>query len=127
MVELDVKAIAKAGMEFERMRIEAASMNVARINVASSSEKTVAPLFMVALNGGEFSSENINLHSYQKTKTVHQPNHPLANEQGMIFLPDVDLAKEMLTLSSAKRAYEANIKVYNSYKAMSAKALEIGK
>ena len=127
MAELDVKAVVKAGMAYERMRIEAASLNIARANTAASSSQDVAPLFMATMSNAELTADKAQLSSYQQAKAVYQPEHPLANEQGFIYLPDIDLAHEMVTLSSAKRAYEANIKIYNSYKEMSAKALEIGK
>ncbi|ABE53348.1 putative flagellar basal body rod protein FlgC [Shewanella denitrificans OS217] len=127
MAELDVRAVAQTGMAFERNRIEAASLNIARANVVSSTAAQVEPLFMAALSGEELQPGNVKLTGYMKSKAIYQPAHPLADKQGFIYMPDIDLAHEMVTLSSAKRAYEANIKVYNSYKEMSAKALEIGK
>ena len=127
MSEIDVQSIARLGMEFEKARIEAATINVANTNNASTSVSDVTPLFMAVIGSTSSSQAEVSLQSVQKAKAVYQPSHPLANDQGIIYLPDVDLAHEMLTLSSAKRAYEANVKVYNSYKQMSAKALEIGK
>ncbi|GGI67576.1 flagellar basal-body rod protein FlgC [Shewanella hanedai] len=127
MAELDVKSIVQTGMAFERVRIEAASLNIARANAVSANTSQVEPLFMATLSSSELLPENVKLTSYYKNKAIYQPAHPLADKQGFIYKPDIDLAHEMVTLSSAKRAYEANIKVYNSYKEMSAKALEIGK
>jgi flagellar basal-body rod protein FlgC len=42
-------------------------------------------------------------------------------------MPNVDIAKEMIDMISASRAYEANITALNASKGMFAKALEIGK
>lgn len=58
-------------------------------------------------------------------KTVYDPNHPLANEQGYINLPNIDTTEEMLELMEASRAYEANTTVMNTTKLMFAKSLEI--
>lgn len=132
MPELDVKAISQTGMAFERARIEAASLNIARANTIASESINVAPLFTATLskdsvNSNALSPEQVSLKSEVKSKAVYDPSHALANAQGFIFMPNMDLASEMLTLSSAKRAYEANVKVYNSYKEMSSKALTIGK
>lgn len=60
-------------------------------------------------------------------KLVYNPEHPDANEEGYVRLPNVDLAKEMVDLMSATRSYEANLTVLNATKSMFVKALEIGK
>jgi flagellar basal-body rod protein FlgC len=132
MAEINVKAISQTGMAFERARIEAASLNIARANTISSEASKVAPLFTAALSNNEFNKngllpEQVSIHSEVRSKAVYDPSHAMANTQGFIFMPDIDLASEMLTLSSAKRAYEANVKVYNTYKDMSSSALLIGK
>jgi flagellar basal-body rod protein FlgC len=60
-------------------------------------------------------------------KLVYDPEHPDANEQGYVQLPNVDPLKEMVDLISATRSYEANVTVFNASKGMLMKALEIGK
>lgn len=61
------------------------------------------------------------------SKKVYQPNHPDADENGFIYLPNVDILKEMVDMVSATRAYEANVTALNSSKSMLTKALEIGR
>lgn len=58
-------------------------------------------------------------------ETVHDPTHPDANEDGMVLYPNVNLAIEMINLLSAQRAYEANVDVILSGRAMGQRALEI--
>ncbi len=58
---------------------------------------------------------------------VYNPDHPDANEDGYVALPNVDPIKEMVDLISATRSYEANVTVLNASKGMLMKALEIGK
>jgi len=60
-------------------------------------------------------------------KLVYNPSHPDADENGYVQMPNVDIAKEMIDMISASRAYEANVTALNSNKSMFAKALEIGK
>lgn len=60
-------------------------------------------------------------------KKVYQPTHPDADENGFIYLPNVDVLKEMVDMISATRAYEANVTAMNSTKSMLMKALEIGR
>ncbi|MEO2213902.1 flagellar basal body rod protein FlgC [Paenibacillus amylolyticus] len=60
-------------------------------------------------------------------KPVYDPSHPDANAEGYVFMPNVDIAKEMVDMISASRSYEANVTALNSTKAMISKALEIGR
>lgn len=58
---------------------------------------------------------------------VHDPGHPDADPQGFVKLPNINPVEEMVNLSAASRAYEANISAFNASKMMYQKALEIGK
>ncbi len=60
-------------------------------------------------------------------KSVYDPEHPDANEEGYVQMPNVDPLREMVNLMSATRSYEANVTVFNANKSMLMKALEIGK
>lgn len=60
-------------------------------------------------------------------KTVYDPAHPDANQDGYVQMPNVDPLREMVNLMSATRSYEANVTVFNANKSMLMKALEIGK
>ncbi|WP_430785941.1 flagellar basal body rod protein FlgC [Virgibacillus flavescens] len=60
-------------------------------------------------------------------KVVYNPNHPDANAEGYVQMPNVDPLKEMVDLMSATRSYEANVTALNATKNMLLKALEIGK
>ena len=58
---------------------------------------------------------------------VYNPGHPHANAQGMVQMPNVKLAIEMVDMMSASRAYEANLSVAKNARMMAAKALAIGR
>ncbi|KGX88644.1 flagellar basal body rod protein FlgC [Pontibacillus marinus] len=60
-------------------------------------------------------------------KMVFNPNHPDANGDGYVAMPNVDPLKEMVDLMSATRSYEANVTAVNASKSMLMKALEIGR
>ncbi|HET7629054.1 MAG TPA: flagellar basal body rod protein FlgC [Bacillales bacterium] len=60
-------------------------------------------------------------------KLVYQPNHPDADENGYVRMPNVDPLKEMVDLLSATRSYEANVTALNATKGMLMKALQIGR
>jgi flagellar basal-body rod protein FlgC len=60
-------------------------------------------------------------------ENVYNPQHPDANEEGMVRMPNVNLAFEMVDLITATRAYEANLSVVKNGRALATKTLEIGR
>ncbi|MEC2053799.1 flagellar basal body rod protein FlgC [Peribacillus psychrosaccharolyticus] len=58
---------------------------------------------------------------------IYNPDHPDANEDGYVEMPNVDPLRETIDLMSATRSYEANVTALNASKGMLMKALEIGK
>mgnify|MGYP001256504890 CR=1 FL=1 len=59
--------------------------------------------------------------------TKYDPQHPDANENGYVLMPNVNIVKEMVDMMSATRNYEANVTAINATKSMALKALEIGR
>ena len=60
-------------------------------------------------------------------KRVYDPNHPDADKEGYVNLPNVEMVTEMVDLINANRSYEANVTAVNTSKSMAMKALEIGR
>lgn len=59
------------------------------------------------------------------TKIVYDPNHPDADEKGFVELPNVNIVEEMVNMVNASRAYEANISLAQTNKAMIQSAINI--
>lgn len=60
-------------------------------------------------------------------KLMYNPSHPDADAEGYVYMPNVDITKEMVDMLSASRSYDANVTMLNASKAMVSKALEIGR
>jgi flagellar basal-body rod protein FlgC len=60
-------------------------------------------------------------------KRIYDPDHPDADAEGYVMMPNISATEEMVDLISASRSYEANITAFNAVKYMATKALEIGK
>jgi flagellar basal-body rod protein FlgC len=56
---------------------------------------------------------------------VFMPEHPDANEDGYVEMPNVDVVKEMIDMISASRNYEANVTAFNASKQIYKDSLEI--
>jgi flagellar basal-body rod protein FlgC len=59
-------------------------------------------------------------------KLVYDPKHPMANEQGYVTMPNVNVVEEMVNMISASRSYQNNVEVMNTSKSMLIKTLTIG-
>ena len=57
---------------------------------------------------------------------VYDPGHPLADENGMVLRPNINVTTEMVNVIDASRAYEANLTAFNAFKQMEQRALQMG-
>lgn len=143
--------VAAAGMSLEKQRVDVAALNLANMS-ASASGQVYRPMQVVAspiqmafsawmsdsassadgLGGvqwgeGDATSRSVQVAPQQVAeRLVHDPSHPHADAQGMVHYPGVNHTQEMITVMNAVRAYEANLSVASSAKAMVLKALELG-
>lgn len=122
--------ISLSGMSFEKARLAAATHNIAKANLVAGSPTQLGNLHTVAAQGEANFLQAIQHQVVtvpNQTKALYKPDHAAADENGFVYSLQVNVAEQMLTINSATRAYEANIKAFNAYKDMGAKALEIGK
>lgn len=56
----------------------------------------------------------------------YDPKNPLANEDGYVALPNVDVVAETVNMISASRSYQANVEVINTSKSLMMRTLTIG-
>ena len=139
--------ISASGMTAQRQRLDIAAENISNMNTTRTASGGPYRRKMVVLQENPVSSFRSELQSRLSGKTsqkggvkvaeivedqrdlqpVYNPEHPDADENGYVMMPNVDLVKETVDGMSATRAYEANITAFNAMKLMAQKALEIGK
>lgn len=59
-------------------------------------------------------------------RLVFDPKHPLANPQGYVTYPNVNVVEEMTNMLSASRAYQMNTDVMNTAKSLLLRTLALG-
>lgn len=64
--------------------------------------------------------------SNEPARLQYNPQHPLANEQGYVTMPNVDVVAETVNMISASRSYQANIEVVNTAKNLMMRTLTLG-
>ncbi len=59
-------------------------------------------------------------------KQRFEPNNPLANDEGYVFYPDIDVVAEMADMMAATRSFETNVEVMSNVKSMQQGLLKLG-
>jgi flagellar basal-body rod protein FlgC len=133
---ISARQIAVTGMRAQRARINVIAQNIANANTTRTRDGGPFRRQM-ALFRGEDIKPRLNpanqagvrvtriVSDPTPFRTVYQPGHPDANDDGYVSYPNVHLAMEMVDLVSAQRAYDANTAVFLSDRRMSERALEI--
>mgnify|MGYP000875607235 CR=1 FL=1 len=126
--------IAGSGLDVYRRWLDAVSDNLANINtIRPTGEAAFQARYIVAEsidneggNSGGVQATGVALGSAEG-RLVYEPNHPLADEQGYVRYPDVDMSSQMVQLIQAQRGYQANAAVIDRAKDMYSTALTIGR
>ncbi len=143
--------VSASGLTAQRLRMDVISDNIANVNTTRSGDggpykrKTVlieeikntkpfSTYFNNAVGsslGNTYIGSGVKVSKIVKDDTpgskVYDPEHPDANEDGYVVMPNVNVVTEMVNMISASRSYEANITAINNTKGMMQKTLEINK
>ena len=126
----DAIGIAGTGMTVHRKWLDAVSDNLANINNASSTDGAAFQARYVLAQAGQ-GNNGVYVAGAEfgdpEGRIVHQPDHPLADEDGYVRYPDIDMAEQMGSLIMAQRGYQANAAVVDRAKETYQAALQIGK
>ncbi|MFC7861644.1 flagellar basal body rod protein FlgC [Arthrobacter koreensis] len=126
----DAIGIAATSLTVHRKWLDAVSDNLANMNNASSTDGAAFQArYVVATEGAANTGVYVSGVEYgdAEGRMVHEPNHPLADEDGYVRYPDIDMAEQMSALIMAQRGYEANAAVVDRAKATYEAALQIGR
>ena len=128
--------IAGSAMSAESVRLNVTSSNLANAQSAGGSEtdtyRARHPVFSAVMHSlkADASSVGVRVDGIVESQTPmekqYQPNHPLASEEGYIFLPNVNMVDEMANMISASRSYQSNVEVLNTSKQMMLATLRMG-
>ena len=126
----DAIGIAGSALTVHRKWLDAISDNIANVNTATSTnEAAFQERYVIArantVDGG------VNVAGTQLGSAegilAYDPANPLADADGMVRMPDIDLSQQMSNLIMAQRGYEANAAVVDRAKSTYEAALQIGR
>ncbi len=133
-----VMNIAGTALAAQTLRLNITASNMANADSAASSiggtYRARHPVFAPqAIDPWDFDqSANLGVkvtgvvESAAELRREYQPGHPLADEAGYIFLPNVNVVEEMANMISASRSYQTNVEIMEASKQMLARTLALG-
>jgi flagellar basal-body rod protein FlgC len=122
--------VAGTGVTVYRKWLDAVSDNIANIdNVSRTSQDAFQARYVVAQeaqDGNGAQVGGIALGSAEG-RLVYEPDNPLADTDGYVRYPDIDLGSQMSQMMMAQRAYQANLAVVDRARDSYAAAIQLGK
>lgn len=135
--------ISTSGLTLERLKMDTISTNIANVNTTRTEEGGPYRRKDVIFEESLINERNKLTGRVQKRssgvkvteiledeenfKSIYDPSHPDADQDGYVLSPNVNMVDEMINLISTQRTYEANVTALNTSKAILKKALEISK
>lgn len=137
--------IAASGLSAQRVRMNALSSNLANAHTTRTAEggpyRRIDPVFKadpLKLDFADYVKKQGRVDSAARMvrvakmqqdtrppKTMYDPLHPDADDNGMVSMPNVEVVTEMVNMITASRSYESGVTVMSSIKKLAQAAIRI--
>jgi flagellar basal-body rod protein FlgC len=138
MPSFNIFDIAGSGLSAQSVRLNTVASNLANADSVSGDPKAVYkarhPVFEAvrASLGSQSQAGNAAvrvrgiMESNATPSARYEPGNPLANAEGYVYAPNVNVVEEMVDMISASRAYQNNVEVMNTSKELMLATLKLG-
>jgi flagellar basal-body rod protein FlgC len=133
---LSATAITASALEAEKMRVDITSQNIANAHTTQGLDGKPYQRRVVAFESvlnqemGQ-NMQGVRISEIKRDQSpgevIYNPEHPHADEDGNVQMPNVNIAYEMVDMVTASRSYEANLAVVRNARQMANQALSIGR
>lgn len=130
---MKVFEIAGSAMTAQSQRLNVVASNLANADSATSANglpyRPKQVVFSeLALGGTIGSGVRISavIEDNSPAKLLYDPKNPLADTQGYVAMPNVNVIEEMVNMIGASRSYQNNVEMLNTAKALALKTLTLG-
>lgn len=136
MSSFKVFDIAGSGLSAQSVRLNTVASNLANADSVSGDPNKVYkarhPVFEAVRNaigardGNAAVRVNGIVENNAPPSSRYEPGNPLADAQGNVYAPNVNVVEEMVDMISASRAYQNNVEVLNTSKELMLATLRLG-
>ena len=128
--------IAGSGLSAQTLRLNTVASNMANAESVGSTPtetyKARRPVFSELLDqeknhlGSQVQVSQV-MESSAEPLMRYEPNNPLANEDGNVFYPNINLVEEMADMMSATQSYQTSVEVMSNARRMQERLLSLGR
>lgn len=127
--------IAGTALSANSQRLNAVASNLANAESVAGPDGEVyqarrVVFQAVSMPGGPSEHKGVRvrevLTDQREPKLVHRPGHPLADENGYVRMPNVEIADEMVDMIAASRAYQTQVEIMNTARTLVQRTLSMG-
>src|SRR5512147_1429029 len=130
--------VAGSGMSAQSVRLNTVASNLANADSISGDPNTVYkarhPIFEAVkaslAQGTDRGNAAVHVKGIMESQATpsarYEPGNPLANADGYVYAPNVNVVEEMVDMISASRAYQNNVEVMNTSKDLLLATLRLG-
>ena len=126
--------VSGSAVSAQSQRLNVVASNLANADSVAGPDgqpyKARQVVFQTQMMGAEQASAGVKVAQIVEDNTaprrVHNPDHPLADEQGYVTMSNVNPVEEMVNMISASRSYQTNVDVMNTAKSLLQKTLQLG-
>ena len=139
MSSFKVFDIAGSGLSAQSVRLNTVASNLANADSVTGDPATVYkarhPVFQAVhaamrtgLNGQSAAAVRVGaiVESHAQATVRHDPGNPLADAQGNVYAPNVNVIEEMTDMISASRAYQNDVEVMSTARDLMLATLKLG-
>lgn len=135
MGNLPIFDVAGSAMNAQSVRLSTVASNLANADSVSGDPEAVYrplhPVFSSEAVDGKPELAGVQVKDVTRSDAApirrYDPGHPLADDGGYVYAPDIDPVAQMVDMISASRSYQANVQVFNTAKELAMATLNLGK
>ncbi len=114
--------VVQQSKSFNRnLRLETGTLQL----LSNSPEHITSPQIIVQDRNNDTNIKTEVVSDSSPGELVYMPDHPDANKDGYVQMPNVNVITEMVEMIAASRSYEANLTAFNASKQIAKDALQI--
>lgn len=129
--------IAGSALSANSVMLNTTASNMANANSVSSNTgdtyQAKLPVFETVYQASRMNKTNLPgvrvkevISSQAEPIRKHSPEHPMADQDGYIYMANINVVEEMANMIAASRAYQTNLQVANTAKQLLQKTLTLG-
>jgi flagellar basal-body rod protein FlgC len=135
MTVFDAIGTSGSGMNTYQTWVDAIANNIANVNTVRPTSSAAFQAAYVRADANDIGAKGVGTgvhatglsYSSAEGRLVYSPDNPIADAQGFVRLPDIDMGEQMGNLIMAQRALQANSAVIGRAKSCYQAAIDIGK